>query len=111
MSKTIMKNSNQSQINQMRQEIEVLGACRKLKHIVKLIDVVDDQNSITYILKYFEEKSLKEILDLGAELELNEVLRMLRDIAEILRSIHRLRIVHRRLTLNSIRVIRGEPDL
>ena len=110
-SKTIMKNSNQSQINQMRQEIEVLGACRKLKRIVRLIDVVDDQDSITYILKYFEQKSLKEILDLGAELEMNEVLRMLQDIAEILRSIHKLRIVHRRLTLNSIRVIRSEPDL
>lgn len=38
----------------MKQEINVLKACRDKKQIVKLIDVIEDSKAIIYILKYFE---------------------------------------------------------
>ena len=38
----------------MKQEINVLKACRDMKQIVKLIDVIEDSKAIIYILKYFE---------------------------------------------------------
>ena len=38
----------------MKQEINVLKACRDKKQIVKLIDIIEDSKEITYILKYFE---------------------------------------------------------
>ena len=63
------------------------------------------------ILKQFEEKSLKEILEYEAELNLNDRLTMIKDIANIVKAFHKTGIVHRNLTLDSIRMKRYGPTI
>ena len=58
------------------------------------------------IMKYFEEKSLKEIIELGADLNLVDMLTIIRDIAKIVKSLHEIGIMHRNLSLSCIRQMR-----
>ena len=56
-----------------RHEIDILKACRSLKSVVKIVDVVEETEQLSIILKYFEEKSLRELVELGAELDVLDV--------------------------------------
>ena len=40
---------------------------------MKIVDVVEETEQISIIYKYFEEKSLRELVELGAELDMQDV--------------------------------------
>ena len=63
------------------------------------------------ILKQFEEKSLKEVLEYGTELNLNDRLTMIKDIANIVKALHKTGIAHRNLSIDSIRMKRYGPAI
>ena len=63
------------------------------------------------ILKHFEEKSLKELLEYEVDLNLNDRLKMIIDIANIVKALHKTGIAHRNLTLDSIRMKRYGPSI
>ena len=88
----------------MKQEIEVLHACRKLKRVAKLVDIIENSDSYAIIFEYFEEQSLKEMLDLGSSIDFNNAIKIVKEIANTLKAIHKQGIVHRNLTLNSVRL-------
>ena len=91
-------------IDQIRQEITVLEACQKIKRVVKLIDVIEDTQSITVILEHFEDMSLRQILDLGSKIDLDYALNLLNDISCMVQALHKQRVSHRKLTLDSFRI-------
>ena len=102
--KKVSKVSHEVVIDQIRQEITVLEACQKIKRVVKLIDVIEDTQSITVILEHFEDMSLRQILDLGSKIDLDYALDLLNDISCMVQALHKQRVSHRKLTLDSFRV-------
>jgi serine/threonine protein kinase len=79
---------------QIRQEGQVL---RELEHpnVVKLLDMVDEDQQVDLILEYVEGGSLKELIAGRSLLPLDRVLEISLDIADALTRVHRLNIVHR----------------
>ena len=72
--KTVSKTpNNKAALDLFRHEIDILKACRSLKSVVKIVDVVEETEQLSIILKYFEEKSLRELVELGAELDVLDV--------------------------------------
>ena len=63
-----------------------MKAIRRQKHVVKLIDVIEDSRKISYVLKHYEQRNLLEVLEenTNTQFELVDMLQMLRDIAVIL---------------------------
>ena len=51
--------SSEEELDRLRQEITVLQECQKVNRVVKLIDVIEDTESVTVILEYFEDLSLR----------------------------------------------------
>ena len=102
----ISMNSDNSLNQLIRNEIETLKACTKIKGIVKIIDVIVESTQIMVIMKYFEEKSLKEIIELGADLNFVDILTMIRDIADMVQSLNEIGITHQNLSLSCIRLKR-----
>ena len=82
----------------------MLHACRKLKRVVKLVDIIENSDSFAIIFEYFEEQSLKEMLDLGSSIDFDNAIKIVKEIANTLKAIHKQGIVHRNLTLNSVRL-------
>ena len=82
----------------------MLHACRKLKRVVKLVDIIENSDSFAIIFEYFEEQSLKEMLDRGSSIDFDNAIKIVKEIANTLKAIHKQGIVHRNLTLNSVRL-------
>ena len=70
------------------------------------MDVIENSNGLFLVLKCFEERSLKELLDYDAGIDLRDSCDLLRDIGCILEPMHAMGIAHRKLTLDSIRMRR-----
>ena len=86
--KTLSKTSSALAVDMMRREIDVLKACREQKYAVKIEDVIEEEQHITVIMQHFEQKSLREVVELGAEIDLLDVLQMIKDIAKMIKSLH-----------------------
>ena len=82
----------------------MLRECQKINRVVKLIDIIEDTNSIVVILEHFEDLSLRQVLDLGSKIDLDSALDMLKDISCVIQALHKQRVSHRKLTLDSIRI-------
>ena len=72
--------------------------------MITLVDVFEDQSGIYLICRYSEHGTLKEFLDRGAQLDLSDVRNFLFEILQGIKSLHKIDIVHRSLTLNSIKL-------
>ena len=99
--KTILKTSDAAyQIKLVRNEVDFLKACRSQKGVVKLVDVIEDSQYISMIFKYFEQQSLRDMVDHGVVKDQNDVIQIFSDIAKIVKSLHKAGIVHRNLDLD-----------
>ena len=66
--------------------------------------MIEDTESITVILELFEEVSLRQILDLGTGIDIDNALTMLQDISSVIQALHKQNVSHRKLTLDSLRI-------
>ena len=99
--KTILKTSDATrQFKLVRNEIDFLKACRSQKGVVKLVDVIEDSSYISMIFKYFEQQSLRDMIDHGVVKDQNDLIQIFTDIAKIVKSLHMAGIVHRNLDLD-----------
>ena len=57
--KKVSKVSREEDLDQFRQEITVLKECQNINRVVKLVDVIEDTESVTVILEHFEDLSLR----------------------------------------------------
>ena len=51
--------SDEVALDQVRQEISVLQECQKMNRVNKLIDVIEETETITVIYELFEDLSLR----------------------------------------------------
>ena len=66
--------------------------------------MIEDTKSITVILELFEDLSLRQILDLGTGIDLDNAIIMLKDISSVIQALHKQSVSHRKLTLDSLRI-------
>jgi serine/threonine protein kinase len=73
-------------------------------HILKVLDIGMAMDHIFYVTDYREAKSLQELMDAGVEWSAREVIEHARSLASALKHIHRHQVLHRDLSLHSIKI-------
>lgn len=73
-------------------------------NILKVLDIGVAMDHIFYVTDYREAKSLQELMEAGTEWSPREVIEHAKSIASALNHLHRNQVLHRDLSLNSIKI-------
>lgn len=88
----------------------MLRACDTHPNVIKIIDAFEDEFQLFFVLEYLDGEDLNEYLKGTSRITESESLSIFKQIAEGLRHVHEVGIVHRDIKLENIMLLDNTAD-